>query len=110
MRPFLEPARRLADWPRQAPRAAPPHKPDPQPKNLMARTGKTARRPAAQFLFSADEAMQRSAGFQTCCAADFQVGSAACRAAGWETLDTADLEVCDTPDKHAARRENLAHQ
>jgi hypothetical protein len=35
-------------------------------------------------------------GFQTCCIADFQVGSAALRPAGLETRDTADLEVCAT--------------
>ena len=36
-----------------------------------------------------------SAGFQTCCIADFQVGRALAvvQAAGWETRDTADLEV-----------------
>jgi hypothetical protein len=40
----------------------------------------------------------RSAGFQTCCIADFQVGRALVivRAAGLETRDTADLEVCAT--------------
>ena len=39
-----------------------------------------------------------SAGFQTCCIADFQVGGAGAfvRLAGWETRDTADLEVCVT--------------
>jgi hypothetical protein len=37
----------------------------------------------------------RSAGFQTCCIADFQVGRAleVVRPAGLETRDTADLEV-----------------
>jgi hypothetical protein len=40
----------------------------------------------------------RSAGFQTCCIADFQVGRApdAPGPAGLETRDTADLEVCAT--------------
>jgi hypothetical protein len=38
----------------------------------------------------------RSAGFQTCCAADFQVGGTALRAAGLETCGTAGLETCGT--------------
>jgi hypothetical protein len=40
----------------------------------------------------------RSAGFQTCCIADFQVGRMLenARPAGLETRDTADLEVCAT--------------
>jgi hypothetical protein len=38
----------------------------------------------------------RSAGFQTCCAADFQVGPDAPRPAGLETRDTAGLETCAT--------------
>jgi hypothetical protein len=40
----------------------------------------------------------RSAGFQTCCIADFQVGKVLenARPAGLETRDTADLEVCAT--------------
>ena len=40
----------------------------------------------------------RSAGFQTCCVADFQVGSAVefGRPADLEIRDTADLEVCAT--------------
>ena len=39
---------------------------------------------------------QGSAGFQTCCIADFQIGGVSeCeRPAGLETCDTADLEVC----------------
>src|SRR5208283_3486341 len=39
-----------------------------------------------------------SAGFQTCCVADFQVGVALeiAQIAGLETRDTADLEVCAT--------------
>jgi hypothetical protein len=45
---------------------------------------------------SADRPMRRSAGFQTCCTADFQVGPAEWRPAGLETRDTADLEVCAT--------------
>jgi hypothetical protein len=36
----------------------------------------------------------RGAGFQTCRAADFQVGSAAWCPASLETRDTAGLEVC----------------
>jgi hypothetical protein len=40
----------------------------------------------------------RSAGFQTCCIADFQVGKALGirEFTGLETRDTADLEVCAT--------------
>jgi len=44
----------------------------------------------------------RSAGFQTCCVADFQIGSTGftVRPAGWEARDTADLAVCATgPDR-----------
>jgi hypothetical protein len=39
-----------------------------------------------------------SAGFQTCCIADGQIGAApeAVRSAGLEIRDTADLEVCAT--------------
>jgi hypothetical protein len=40
--------------------------------------------------------MSCSAGFQTCCIADFQVGRTRDAAAGLETRDTADLEVCAT--------------
>ena len=41
---------------------------------------------------------ERSAGFQTCCVADFQIGGAGefVSGAGLETRDTADLEVCAT--------------
>src|ERR1035438_8431256 len=39
---------------------------------------------------------KRSADFQVCRIADFQVGWAADRLAGLETRDTADLEVCAT--------------
>src|SRR3989442_15347071 len=48
--------------------------------------------------------MSGSAGFQTCCVADFQIGGTCVvpRAAGLETRDTADLEVCATPS--AARK------
>jgi hypothetical protein len=37
----------------------------------------------------------RSAGFQTCCIADFQIGTASevVRSAGFGTLDTADSEI-----------------
>jgi hypothetical protein len=40
--------------------------------------------------------IRRSAGFPTCCIADFQIGSASKRRGvpGLETRDTADLEVC----------------
>jgi hypothetical protein len=48
--------------------------------------------------FEDDRPLLRSAGFQTCCAADFQIGPAALRMAGLETCDTADLEVCATND------------
>jgi 5-methyltetrahydrofolate--homocysteine methyltransferase len=49
------------------------------------------------YLFGASR-HYRSAGFQTCCIADFQFGSASgvVRSAGLETRDTADLEVCAT--------------
>jgi hypothetical protein len=45
-----------------------------------------------------DAKTRRSAGFPTCCIADFQIGSACSvgRRAGLETRDTADLEVCAT--------------
>jgi ATP-dependent helicase/nuclease subunit A len=53
----------------------------------------------------------RGAGFQTCRAADFQVGTATVPAAGLETRDTADLEVCATvegePDLPLEARERL---
>jgi hypothetical protein len=52
---------------------------------------------------NADEPLCRSAGFQTCCAADFQVGSTALQPAGLETRGTADLEVCATLNRY--RRE-----
>jgi len=41
---------------------------------------------------------RRSAGFQTCCVADFQIGATrqVVRSAGLETRDTADSEVCAT--------------
>ena len=43
----------------------------------------------------------RSAGFQTCRAAGFQVGAAVLRPAGLETCGTADLEVCATLNRYA---------
>src|ERR1700733_9528356 len=49
--------------------------------------------------FSGEQTMLSRAGFQTFCIADFQVGSAAVRPAGLETRDTADLEVCATPNR-----------
>src|SRR6202034_2227507 len=54
----------------------------------------------APYPFSASFPMRRSAGFQTCCAADFQVGWTALRPAGLETRGTADLEVCATLNRH----------
>ena len=53
-------------------------------------------------MFSAGILMLRSAGFQTCCIADFQVGYAALRPAGLETRGTADLEVCATLNRYPA--------
>ncbi len=41
-----------------------------------------------------------SAGFQTCCIADFQVCGRVPRPASLETRDTADLEVCATPYRY----------
>ena len=49
-----------------------------------------------RYVFSAGILMLRSAGFQTCRIADFQVGSTALRPAGLETRATADSEVCAT--------------
>src|SRR3989337_817293 len=42
---------------------------------------------------------RRSAGFQTCCIADFPIGvrREVAWPAGLDTRDTADLEVCATP-------------
>jgi hypothetical protein len=48
------------------------------------------------YLLSIQRQIVRSAGFQTCCAADFQVGIAEVWPAGLETRGTADLEVCAT--------------
>jgi hypothetical protein len=56
----------------------------------------------AAYLLSADLPGLRSAGFPTCCIADFQVGSPALWPAGLETRDTADLEVCATPNSYPA--------
>jgi hypothetical protein len=52
------------------------------------------------------DALARSAGFQTCCVADFQVGRAwnIARLAGLETRDTADLEVCATVVKFSVAK------
>jgi hypothetical protein len=52
------------------------------------------------YVFSAGILILRSAGFQTCRMADFQVGSAALRPAGLETRGTADLEVCATLNRY----------
>ena len=48
--------------------------------------------------FRASPATGRSAGFQTCRVADFQIGRArgVVRSAGLETRETADLEIDDT--------------
>jgi hypothetical protein len=48
----------------------------------------------------------RSAGFQTCCGADFQVGGTALRAAGLETCGTAGLETCATKQRTRALNES----
>jgi hypothetical protein len=50
-------------------------------------------------------ASHRSAGFQTCCIADFQIGELhdVARGAGLETRDTADLEVGATVEAPRAR-------
>jgi hypothetical protein len=56
----------------------------------------------APCLFSADLPGLRSAGFQTCCIADFQAGSPALWPAGLDTRDTADLEVCATLNSYPA--------
>jgi hypothetical protein len=52
------------------------------------------------YLFSAAQPILRGAGFQSCCAADFQVGTVALRPAGLETCGTADLEVCATLNRY----------
>src|SRR5580658_1493415 len=59
---------------------------------------------SAEYVFSGNSPVLRSAGFQTCCAADFQVGGTALRPAGLETCGTADLEVCATQNRYAAGR------
>jgi hypothetical protein len=48
-----------------------------------------------------------SAGFQTCCIADFQIGSSSKHpaSAGLETRDTADSEVCATGKRKRVRHE-----
>jgi len=50
----------------------------------------------------------RSAGFQTCCIADFQVGRVLenARPTGLETRDSADLEVCAAVSRAMRRRCN----
>jgi hypothetical protein len=52
----------------------------------------------AGHCYSVKAAQKRSAGFQTCCIADFQIGSACdvVRRAGLETGDTAGSEACAT--------------
>jgi hypothetical protein len=59
--------------------------------------------------FKATTAGICSAGFQTCCIADFQVGRtpAVVQSAGLETRDTADLEVCATGVAATPRYETL---
>jgi hypothetical protein len=56
----------------------------------------------APYLLSADLPGLRSAGFQTSCIADFQVGSPALWPVGLATRDTADLEVCATRNSYPA--------
>ena len=56
---------------------------------------------AGVYLFSPKLAALRSAGFQTYCAANFQAGMTTLAPAGLETRDTADLEVCATPNRYA---------
>jgi hypothetical protein len=57
--------------------------------------------------FSDFRPLLRSAGFQTCRAADFQVGTTGMRPAGLETCDTADSEVCATLNPYRRRAESL---
>ncbi|MBI3851713.1 MAG: hypothetical protein HY298_15775 [Verrucomicrobia bacterium] len=57
-----------------------------------------------------DPRTHRSAGFQTCCIADFQIGAQAVfvRPAGLKTRGTADLELCSEVsicDKHGHAKE-----
>jgi predicted transcriptional regulator len=54
-----------------------------------------------EYLFSANPPRMRAAGFQTCCIAGFQAGTAPLRPAGLETCGTADLEVCATPNRYS---------
>jgi hypothetical protein len=50
----------------------------------------------------------RSADFQICRAADFQIGT---RSAGWDTCGTADLEICATTrTKRPKRALAIAHK
>jgi len=53
--------------------------------------------------------MNRSAGFQTCRIADFQIGKSydLVQSADFETRDTADLEVCATVQTREARVNHL---
>jgi uncharacterized membrane protein YidH (DUF202 family) len=69
----------------------------------MPRRGRRGRR----YVFRAGILMLRSAGFQTCRIADFQVGSAALRPAGLETRGTADLEVCATLNRYGRANSDL---
>ena len=72
---------------------------------ITARLGQSAGKHdiRARQLFSANRPMLRSAGFQTCCTADFQVRSTALGPAGLETRDTADLEVRATLNRYPGR-------
>ena len=58
-----------------------------------------------------NRARWRSAGFQTCCIADFQVGNTV--EFGWpadsEIRDTADLEVCATLVAASPRNKSMVH-
>ena len=79
----------------------------PPPPGLRRRDWEQAMRDTA----GRADASFRSAGFQTCCIADFQVGRAPdiTESAGLETRDTADSEVCATKpvSRHPVRWEPL---
>jgi hypothetical protein len=71
-------------------------------RNVDAVNSPSPKPQPAPYLFGADLPGLRSAGFQTCCIADFPVGSQALWPTGLETRDTADLEVCGTLNSHPA--------
>ncbi|MEI6785514.1 MAG: hypothetical protein WCQ21_31880, partial [Verrucomicrobiota bacterium] len=64
----------------------------------------------ADFLIGRPFDVARSAGFPTCCIADFLIGRAfdVARSAGWETCETADLKVCATADERAGALQDAA--